>query len=828
MPVAHLQKDFKMKNILSLADVDVSQVKLVGGKNASIGEMIKHLAKKGVNIPGGYAITVQAFEEFLTYKNLNKQIVTLLKKINIDDISKLNKISSQIRKLIIATPFSKEFENDISQVLSNLNNGELAIRSSAVAEDLAEASFAGQQESFLNVKGLKSVLTAIKLVYASPFNSRAIAYRYHRGFDHTASLLSVGIQPMIRSDKGASGVIFTLDTETGFDKVILITASYGLGEAIVQGKINPDEFFVYKPTLEQGKFAILQRKLGNKTIKMIYTKSTKPRESIKSVKVSERDLNHFCVSDEDILALSKQALIIENHYQRPMDIEWAKDGIDGKLYILQARPETVKSVKSRAQVIEHYRLSPKQTGKLLTSGQSVGQKIGQGHACIISNPKSIRNLGKNKVLVTDMTDPDWEPIMKQASAIVTNRGGRTCHAAIIARELGIPAVVGCGNATRVIGDGDAITVSCAEGLEGHIYAGIQPFDVQTISIKDMPELPVNLCVNLGNPEKAFATQFLPNKGVGLARIEFIISNHIGIHPNALLNLNSLPKKLKQEILQKIAAYGDPIDFYIEKLREGIATIAAAFYPKPVIFRFSDFKSNEYANLLGGQLYEPKEENPMLGFRGASRYTDPTFIQSFKLECEALKRVHDEMGLSNAFVMVPFVRTVTELTDVIKLMEKNGLKREKGTFKIYMMCEIPSNALLAAEFLKHVDGFSIGSNDLTQLTLGLDRDSHLVAKIFDERNPAVKALLKKAIDECKASKKYIGICGQGPSDYVDFAEWLMAEGIEAISINPDTIVETWLKLAKVLGNKKTGLALKTEAEQKVIEQPCQIETILASE
>lgn len=816
-----------MLNIVSLADVNASQINLVGGKNASIGEMLQHLSKKNVNVPGGYAITIAAFENFLAYKDLNKKIIKLLATVDINNIAKLNKVSSQIRKLIIATPFSQTFKNEIAEVLMKLNHCAVAVRSSAIAEDLAQASFAGQQESFLNVKGLKSVLHAIKLVYASPFNSRAISYRYDRGFDHSACALSVGIQPMIRSDKGTSGVIFTLDTETGFDKVILITAAYGLGEAIVQGKVNPDEFLVYKPILEQDKFAILQRKLGNKAIKMVYTKNTKPRESIKAINVSLKEQNLFCLNDQDIETLARYALIIEKHYGCPMDIEWAKDGNDGKLYILQARPETVKNGHQHMQVLEHFRLTQK--GKLIAQGQSVGQKIGQGNACIISNPKSIRNLGKNKVLITDMTDPDWEPIMKQASAIVTNRGGRTCHAAIIARELGIPAVVGCGNATSAIKNNEPITVSCAEGQAGFIYAGLVPYDVQTISIKDMPDLPVKVCINLGNPEKAFATQFLPNKGVGLARIEFIISNHIGVHPNALLNIKSLPKKLKQEILQKTAAYGDPVEFYIEKLREGIATIAAAFYPKPVIFRFSDFKTNEYANLLGGHLYEPQEENPMLGFRGASRYTDKKFIECFKLECEAIKRVHEEMGLINAQVMVPFVRTVNELVQVIKLIEKNGLKRSKNGLKIYMMCEIPSNALLAAEFLKYVDGFSIGSNDLTQLTLGLDRDSNLVAKLFDERDPAVKVLLKKAIAECKRLGKYIGICGQGPSDYPDFAEWLMEEGIEAISINPDTIVETWLMLANCAAKKKLNTTDKNlQKEKLVIDPPCQLDAILLGE
>lgn len=794
-----------MQNVVNLIDVDSSHLDVVGGKNASIGEMLKHLTSKGVNVPGGYAITVQAFENFLQHEGLDQEIKNLLATIDVDNITQLNHVSARIRKLILAAPFAPQFVDDIAEVLSKLNHCAVAVRSSARGEDLADASFAGQQESFLNVRGLTPVLSAIKVVYASPFNSRAIAYRHHHGFDHTAYALSVGIQPMIRSDKATSGVIFTMDTETGFDQVILISASYGLGEAIVQGKVNPDEFLVYKPMVEKRKLSILQRKLGNKVLKMIYAKTnsrknTNPHASIKTVTVDPKAQKQFCLSDREIKTLAEYAIIIEKHYQRPMDIEWAKDGEDGKLYIVQARPETVNSCQQEKHTatLTQYRI--KQKGKVITQGQSVGQKIGQGQACIIKDPKHIRNFTGNKVLVTDMTDPDWEPIMKKASAIVTNRGGRTCHAAIIARELGIPAVVGCGNATTTIKHNMPITVSCAEGQNGYIYEGRLPFETESVSIKDMPELPVQVCVNLGNPEMAFVSQFLPNKGVGLARIEFIISNHIGIHPNALINLDKLPKKLKQQILQQTSAYQNPVEFYIEKLREGIATIAAAFYPKQVIFRFSDFKTNEYANLLGGHLYEPREENPMLGYRGASRYTDKNFIGCFKLECEAIKRVHDDMGLTNAQVMVPFVRTVDELMRVIALMEKNGLKRGKNGLKIYMMCEVPSNVILAKSFLQYVDGFSIGSNDLTQLTLGLDRDSNLVAGLFDERNLAVKALLKKVIADCKAEKKYIGICGQGPSDYPDFAEWLMAQGIDAISINPDTVVSTWLALAKVCENQ----------------------------
>jgi pyruvate,water dikinase len=782
-----------MKYVVNLHSVNSSDLELVGGKNASTGEMIQHLAPQGVKVPGGFATTTDLYKEFLAQKGLDKKIAKTLSHLKINNIAALEKTAKQIRQWIIATPFSPEFKNEITQAYDAMKNVAVAVRSSATAEDLATASFAGQQETYLNIKGTANVLKAIKLVFASLFTSRAIAYRHHQGFGLSQISISAGIQPMIRSDKGVSGVMFTLDTESGFDQVVLITAAYGLGEALVQGQVNPDEFCVSKPLLAAKKSPILQRRLGSKAVKMIYTASTNPRDSIKIAPVSAADRNRFCLNDKEIQFLAEQALIIEKHYGKSMDIEWAKDGLTGEIYILQARPETVKSSKQHDNTIEKYTLN--QTGKILVEGQSIGQRIGQGNARIILDSKKMHDLKPGEVLVTDMTDPDWEPIMKRASAIVTNRGGRTCHAAIIARELGIPAVIGCVDATKKISNNKPVTVSCAEGQTGYVYEGQLDFQVQTISIKDMPKIPLKLCVNLGNPDRAFTCQSLPNEGIGLARLEFIISNMIGVHPNALLQFDTLPHKLKQEIKKKTSAYASPVEFYIEKLREGISMIAAAFAPKQVIFRFSDFKSNEYANLLGGNLFEPNEENPMIGFRGASRYKDKMFEKCFELECEAFKRVRNDMGLTNAQVMVPFVRTVNELRQVIKIIENFGLKRGENDLKIFMMCEIPSNALLASEFLKYVDGYSIGSNDLTQLTLGLDRDSHLVADAFDERDEAVKILLHQAISECLRQGKYIGICGQGPSDHPDFAEWLMKEGIENISLNPDTIVETWIALAK---------------------------------
>lgn len=782
-----------MKFIVDLANVCKSDIEIVGGKNASTGEMIQHLSRKGINVPGGFATTADAYRKFLAQNGLDKKIFTLLSSLKTSNVSSLNKMSAQIRRWIVAAPFFPEFEKEIVAAYAKMKNVTVAVRSSATAEDLAMASFAGAQESFLNVKGLQKLLQSIKLVYASLFTSRAIAYRHDQGFDHEKIALSVGVQPMIRSDKGASGVIFTLDTESGFDHVILITASYGLGEAIVQGQVNPDEFVVYKPTLEKNKFSILHRRLGEKATKMIYTNAKQSNQFIKTVSVRETERSRFCINDNDVESLARQALIIEKHYGKPMDIEWAKDGETGELVILQARPETVKSRVQKEQDIERYVLSKK--GKILAEGQSVGQRIGSGIARVILDPKKMQAIKPGEILVTDMTDPDWEPIMKSASAIITNRGGRTCHAAIVARELGIPAIVGCADATKRIKQNAKITVSCAEGQKGYVYEGEIPFKVNKISVKELPKLPVSLCINIGNPEKAFSSRFIPNDGVGLARLEFIISD-IGIHPNALLDYAKLPKALQRQILKKTSAYANPVEFYVEKLREGISTIAAAFYPKQVIFRFSDFKTNEYANLLGGNLFEPQEENPMLGFRGASRYKDERFRRCFELECRALKRVRDDMTLINAQIMIPFTRTVEELKQVIKVIEDYGLKRGKNGLKIYMMCEIPSNVLLAEKFLEHVDGFSIGSNDLTQLTLGLDRDSSIVAPLFDERNDAVKMLLHQAITACNKAGKYIGICGQGPSDHPDFAEWLMQEGIQSMSLNPDSVVSTWLTLGKM--------------------------------
>lgn len=782
-----------MKYTVNLADINLTNINIVGGKNASIGELTKNLTHLGVKVPGGFATLVSAYRDFLIQNDLDKKIKKILQKTSIKNIKSLNKAGSDIRRLIINTSFNKEFEKEIALSYQKLNNVPVAVRSSATAEDLPNASFAGQQETYLNVKGIQNILRAVKLVFASLFTNRAIAYREHHGFDQLEIGMSVGIQPMIRSDLGTSGVIFTLDTESGFDQVILITASYGLGEGIVQGGVVPDEFYVSKPLLAKEKFAILQRKLGDKKIKMVYTKEKSPDKSTKIVKVSMNEKQKFCLSDDDLHLLGKQAFLIEKHYGKPMDIEWAKDGLTGEIYILQARPETVKSATQHNQTIEQFKLQKK--GKLLVSGQSVGQRIGFGEACVVKNPKAIHQVKPGTVLVTDMTDPDWEPIMKQAAAIVTNRGGRTCHAAIVARELGIPAVVGCGNATSIIKNRAKITVSCAEGQTGHVYEGKIPFTIDKINVNSLPSIPVKLCLNVGNPEKAFAAQFLPNHGVGLARLEFIINHMIGIHPNALLKLATLPAKLKNEIKNKIASYANPKEFYIEKLREGIATIAAAFFPKEVIFRFSDFKSNEYANLLGGKIFEPHEENPMLGFRGASRYISALFKPCFKMECEAIKRTRELMGLTNTQVMLPFVRTVDELKSCIKLLEEFGLKRGENGLKIYMMCEIPSNVLLASQFLEYVDGYSIGSNDLTQLTLGIDRDSNIVAGSFDERDEAIKKMLHETIRVCLSKNKYVGICGQGPSDHADFARWLVNEKIQSISLNPDTIVDTWLKIAK---------------------------------
>ncbi len=767
----------------------------VGGKNASLGEMISQLAASGVRVPGGFATTADAYREFLQHQGLADRINQALDALDVDDVDALLKTGAQIRQWVLDTPFPAKLEDEIKREYETLVAGghadmTFAVRSSATAEDLPDASFAGQQETYLNIHGYENILHAIKEVFASLYNDRAIAYRVHKGFAHADVALSAGIQRMVRSDTGAAGVMFTLDTESGFDQVVFITASYGLGETVVQGAVNPDEFYVHKPTLALGKRAVIRRNLGSKMIKMVFTSEKKAGKSTVTVDVPEADRHHYALTDEDVLELARYAVIIEKHYQRPMDIEWGRDGGDGKLYILQARPETVKS--QEGNVIEKYRL--KSHGKVLTSGRAIGQKIGVGPVRVVSDPAEMNKVQPGDVLVADMTDPNWEPVMKRASAIVTNRGGRTCHAAIIARELGIPAIVGCGNATSVLAEGEKVTISCAEGDTGYVYRGALDFDVSHQNIGNLPDIPVKIMMNVGNPELAFEFAQIPNGGVGLARLEFVINNMIGIHPKAILDVEHVPASLRNEIRRRSRGYASPEAFFVEKLVEGVATIAASFYPKPVIVRLSDFKSNEYRKLLGGEIYEPEEENPMLGFRGASRYVAASFRDCFELECRAMKRVREELGLTNVQLMVPFVRNVAEGKGVVDLLAAHGLKRGENDLKLIMMCEIPSNALLAEEFLEHFDGFSIGSNDLTQLTLGLDRDSGLVAAAFDERDPAVKKLLSMAIATANRLGKYVGICGQGPSDHADFAEWLMDEGIQTISLNPDTVVDTWLKLA----------------------------------
>jgi pyruvate,water dikinase len=779
--------------------IGMRDLEQVGGKNASLGEMISHLSTMGVSVPAGFATTADAYRVFLADNGLDKKIYALLETLDPENIEQLTSVGKTIRSLIMQAPFSAAFEADVTQAYQALvktighNDFSVAVRSSATAEDLPDASFAGQQETYLNVNGIDSIMASIKMVFASLFNDRAIAYRVHHGFAHADVALSAGVQQMIRSDIGVSGVMFTLDTESGFDQVVFITSSYGLGEMVVQGAVNPDEFYVHKPGLNAGKPAVIRRNLGSKALKMVYSTDNIDGRTVQIVDVDRADQLKFSLTTDEIESLAKQALIIENHYGRPMDIEWAKDGVDGQLYILQARPETVKS-RSNEQQLERYTL--KKQGPVLAEGRSIGQRIGQGRARIIRDISEMHRVEAGDVLISDMTDPDWEPVMKRAAAIVTNRGGRTCHAAIIARELGIPAVVGCGNATKTIRDGDEVTISCAEGETGFVYQGLLPFERVTLDVDNMPELPMKIMLNVGNPDRAFAFQAIPNSGIGLARLEFLISNSIGIHPKALLQYDSLDDvKLKTLIDEKTAAYASPVEYYIERLKEGIATIAAAFYPKPVIVRLSDFKSNEYANLAGGNHYEPHEENPMLGFRGASRYVSPDFADCFALECLAVRRVREDMGLSNVEVMIPFVRTVSEAAKVIDVLKEHGLERGKHGLRIIMMCELPSNALLASDFLEYFDGFSIGSNDLTQLTLGLDRDSGLVAEQFDERNDAVKALLHMAISTCKAAGKYVGICGQGPSDHQDFAQWLMKEGIDSVSLNPDSVLETCLFLAR---------------------------------
>ena len=757
--------------------------------------MISHLSDLGVNVPNGFATTAAAFNRFLNETGLLDKINAELKNLDVDDVEALAQTGKKVRGWVIEQTLPKDLEDEIRQAFAQLSGGEdiaVAVRSSATAEDLPDASFAGQQETFLNIRGIDNILIAIKEVFASLYNDRAIAYRVHKGFEHAGVALSAGVQRMVRSETGTSGVMFTLDTESGFDEVVFVTASYGLGEMVVQGAVNPDEFYLSKPLLKADRPAVVRRNLGSKHKKMVYGDEGSTTKSTKIVDVEKADRNQFALNSDELTRLAKQALIIEEHYGCPMDIEWAKDGDSGEIFIVQARPETVKSRQDKGSM-ERYLIDSK-GAKVLTEGRSIGQRIGAGKVRVVTNLNEMSKVEDGDVLVSDMTDPDWEPVMKRASAIVTNRGGRTCHAAIIARELGVPAIVGCGNATEVLTDGQDVTVSCAEGDTGFIYEGILNFEKQTSSVESMPELAFDVMMNVGNPDRAFDFAQIPNKGVGLARLEFIINRMIGVHPKALLNMDSLPQETVLAINERIAGYPSPVDFYINKLIEGIATLAAAFRDKPVIVRMSDFKSNEYANLIGGKLYEPSEENPMLGFRGASRYVSDNFIDCFELECRALKYVRDEMGLTNVKIMIPFVRTTGEAAQVIELLEKNGLKRGDNGLQIIMMCELPTNALLADEFLEYFDGFSIGSNDLTQLTLGLDRDSGIVSHLFDERDPAVKKLLGMAIQACRKQGKYIGICGQGPSDHPDLAKWLMEQGISSVSLNPDTVLDTWLFLA----------------------------------
>ena len=781
---------------MGLHEVQMSDVNQVGGKNASLGEMIKNLTKSGkVKVPGGFATTADAYREFLAHEGLADRINEALDRLDVSDVKELVKVGSKIRNWVMNTPFPPEFEKSIDEAFENLEaeygkDVSWAVRSSATAEDLPDASFAGQQETVLNVKGIKDIKKYILEVFASLFNDRAIAYRVHQGFDHSQVALSAGIQKMVRSDIGASGVMFTLDTESGFKDVVFITGNYGLGEMVVQGGVNPDEFYVHKQSYEAGFHAIINRTLGSKKQKMIY--ASKGESPVEVVDVPENEQQKFCLNDAQIHELAKQALEIEKHYKRPMDIEWALDGLDGNIYIVQARPETVQSRKGKT--IDRYTL--KKRGEVITVGRSIGALIGSGKAKLIANLDEMDKIQEGDVLVTDMTDPDWEPIMKKASAIVTNRGGRTCHAAIIAREMGVPAVVGCGDATDKIADGAPVTVSCAEGDIGYIYKEELEYKCDSIEINSMPEIPVKIMMNVGNPERAFDFAQLPNEGIGLARLEFIINNMIGIHPKALINYETLEdQKLKAKIDKKISAYESPKEYFIERMVEGIATLAAAFHPKPVILRMSDFKTNEYAHLLGGENYEPKEDNPMIGFRGATRYISEEFRDCFDLECEAIHRVREKMGLTNLQIMIPFVRSLQGANRVIELLSENGLKRGENDLKIIMMCEVPSNAVLAEEFLEMFDGFSIGSNDMTQLTLGLDRDSELIAHVFDEMNPAVLKMVSMAIQAAKKQGKYIGICGQGPSDQPEFADWLFKEGIGSVSLNPDSVLETWIRFSK---------------------------------
>ncbi|HEX8970030.1 phosphoenolpyruvate synthase [Oryzihumus sp.] len=784
-------------NVMWFKDLGLSDVESVGGKNASLGEMVQHLSKAGVSVPDGFATTADAYRRFLAKDGLADRINAMLAELDVDDVRRLVEMGREIRDAVEAQDFPADLEDDIRTAYQSLvgdagDEVSWAVRSSATAEDLPDASFAGQQETFLNIRGIDNILHAIKLVFASLYNDRAIAYRVHSNFDHSVVALSAGIQRMVRSDIGASGVMFTIDTESGFPDAVFVTSSYGLGEAVVQGAVNPDEFYVYKPALRQGRPAILKRGLGGKATKMVYTDDAAVGRTTEFVPVDEADQVRLSLTDDEVTELAAHALKIEEHYGRPMDIEWGKDGVDGRLYILQARPETVKS-RASGSTLQRFRMNER--GPVLVEGRAIGQKIGAGAVRLMSSIDAMHEFQPGEVLVADMTDPDWEPIMKRASAIVTNRGGRTCHAAIIARELGIPAVVGTGGATRDLKEGQEVTVSCAEGDTGFVYDGRRDFSVSETSLTDMPELPVKIMMNVGTPEQAFEFSRLPNKGIGLARLEFIINRQIGIHPRALLELHDQEPGLKAEIERLITAYDSPRDFFVKRLSEGIAMLAAAFAPEPVIVRMSDFKSNEYAGLLGGQRYEPHEENPMIGYRGASRYLSADFADCFAMECEALRYVRDDMGLTNVKVMIPFVRTVAEAKGVIDLLGQHGLRRGGNDLQVVMMCELPSNAVNAEEFLEHFDGFSIGSNDMTQLTLGLDRDSSLVAGSFDERDPAVKKMLAMAIRACRDQGKYIGICGQGPSDHPDLAEWLLDEGIESMSLNPDTVVDTWLRLAK---------------------------------
>jgi pyruvate,water dikinase len=788
--------------VIPFEQVGMRDIESVGGKNASLGEMIGSLAKLGVQVPGGFATTAHGYREFLAQGGLGARIRAELASLDVDDVSRLAASGARIRQWILETPLPAAFNTAVLTALRELSQGRpqlaVAVRSSATAEDLPDASFAGQQETFLNVRGETAVLKAIHEVFASLFTDRAISYRVHQGFDHAAVALSVGVQHMVRSDLGASGVMFTLDTDSGFRDVVFITAAWGLGETVVQGAVNPDEFYLYKPALRSGKYPVLRRNLGSKAVKMVYAPEGSA-ERVQTVEVLEADRRRFCLDDADLITLARQALLIEEHYQRPMDIEWARDGESGAIYILQARPETVQSRAGRT--IQRYAL--KHRGRVLAEGRSIGTRIGAGTARVITRASEMARVQNGDVLVADMTDPDWEPVMKRAAAIVTNRGGRTCHAAIIARELGIAAVVGCGDATQRIREGQEVTVSCAEGDTGFVYDGLLEFERKQIELDSLPKIPVKIMMNVGNPDRAFDFAAIPNHGVGLARLEFIINRMIGVHPKALLEFERLDPELKDQIRAQMAGYSDPVGFYVEKLSEGVAQIAAAFAPEPVIVRLSDFKSNEYANLIGGARYEPHEENPMLGFRGASRYIDASFRPCFELECRAIRRVRETMGLTNVQLMVPFVRTLDEAREVTELLAANGLERGKNDLRVIMMCELPTNALLAEKYLQYFDGMSIGSNDMTQLTLGLDRDSAIVARGFDERDEAVRQLLAMSINACRKLHKYVGICGQGPSDHPDLARWLLDQGIESMSLNPDTVVETWLFLAQPPASSKSS-------------------------